>query len=96
VANNTLPLRRSITIELTAAPEPTSWEIMAKVPEMDLATFFAIPREDAPTEELALEVAAAIVKVRLLQAHPGAQVEEIAPEGERPAAATQFRSDDGR
>jgi len=70
-----VPLRRTVRIELTAAPEPTSWEIMARIPELGWTTFFAISREEAPTEGRALEVASALIQQGILNAHPDARIE---------------------
>lgn len=48
---------RTAMVSLTAYPEPTLWEVAVRCPDLGWNFTIAIGREDAPTEERALELA---------------------------------------
>ena len=75
MADNVVPIRRTATVEITAAPEPTCWEIMVESPERGCGFFVAIARTDAPTQEQALDLASLHVQELLQSVHPEARFE---------------------
>lgn len=56
------PVRRRATVHLTAAPEPTQWEVRVQSDELAWDFLIGIARSDAATEEDALNLAGELVK----------------------------------
>lgn len=74
-SDNVVPIRYTATVELTAAPEPTLWEILVRCEELHWHFSFGIARADAPTEGEALHRAGLYVQELLQRLNPGIQVE---------------------